>query len=101
MGYSVAHTGQTGDQGCDLVVNMGQQRTAVQAKCYNNESVGNSAIQQALAAQKIYNCTKSIVVTNSNFTSEAIELAKVNNVELIGNVRLRELLLQYLNENWS
>jgi HJR/Mrr/RecB family endonuclease len=47
MGYSVRKTGKTGDQGCDLVVNMGDQRTVVQAKCYNG-SVGNAAVQQAM-----------------------------------------------------
>src|SRR5258708_7580629 len=33
MGYSVMKTGRTGDQGCDLVVNMDQQRVVIQAKC--------------------------------------------------------------------
>lgn len=100
MGYSAMKTGKTGDQGCDLVVNMGEQRSVVQAKCYNG-SVPNAAIQQAVGALKLYNCTKAFVVTNSYFTPEAIQLAKVNNVGLIGGERLREMLMQYLKENWS
>lgn len=32
IGYSVERTGRTGDQGCDLVVNMADQRAVVQAK---------------------------------------------------------------------
>lgn len=100
MGHTVMKTGQTGDQGCDLVVNMDQQRVVVQAKCYNG-SVGNEAVQQAVTALKIYNCTKAIVVTNSYFTPEAITSAKINGVDLIPGQRLRELLLQYLKENWS
>lgn len=101
MGYSVMKTGKTGDQGCDLVVNMDEQRAVVQAKCYNNESVPNAAIQQAVGALKLYNCTKAFVATNSYFTPEAIQLAKVNNVGLINGERLREMLLQYLKESWS
>lgn len=100
MGYSVMKTGKTGDQGCDLVVNMGKQRSVVQAKCYNG-SVPNAAIQQAVNALKLYNCTKAFVVTNLYFTPEAIQLAKVNNVGLVDGHRLREMLLQYLKENWS
>ena len=100
MGYSIMKTGKTVDQGCDLVVNMGQERVVIQAKCYNG-SVGNAAVQQAVGALKFYNCTKAIVITNSNFTPEAEQLAKVNNVELINGTRLRELLLQYLKESWS
>lgn len=99
MGYSVMKTGRVGDQGCDLVVNMNSQRVVVQAKCYSG-SVGNSAVQEANTALKLYNCTKAIVVTNSHFTPEAIKLALVNDVDLIDGQRLRELLLQYLKENW-
>ncbi len=100
MGYSAMKTGKTGDQGCDLVVNMGSERVVVQAKCYTG-SVGNSAVQEASTALKLYNCTRAMVVTTSYFTPEAIQLAKVNNVELIGGERLRELLVQYLGESWS
>ncbi|MBU1326935.1 restriction endonuclease [Patescibacteria group bacterium] len=101
MGYAVQKTGKTGDQGGDLVINKDQQRTLIQAKCYKDMPVGNSAIQEAVAAQKFYDCTASTVVTNSGFTKEAIELARVNKVELIGATRLREVLLQYLKDNWN
>ena len=100
MGYSVQKTGQVGDQGCDLVVNTSNERVAVQAKRYR-ETVPNAAVQQAVAAEKIYGCTKAMVVTNSVFTREAAELAKANNVDLIDGRRLSELLMQCLRENWS
>ncbi len=100
MGYAVQKTGKTGDQGGDLVANMNGQRIVIQAKCYSN-TVGNAAVQEAVAAQKFYDCNKVMVVTNSSFTKEAIELAKANNVELIGGGKLSELLLQNLKENWG
>jgi len=99
-GYSVHKTGKTGDQGGDLVVNMNDQRVLVQAKRYSG-NVGNSAIQEAVAAQKFYNCNKAMAVTSSDFTVEAVELAKVNSVELMNGRLLREQLMQYLKENWS
>ena len=100
MGYAVQKTGKTGDQGGDLVANVNGQRIIVQAKCYSG-TVGNAAVQEAVAAQKFYDCNKVMVVTNSSFTKEAIELAKVNNVELISGEKLSELLLQNLKESWG
>jgi len=100
MGYSVQKTGQVGDQGCDLVVNMKNQRVAVQAKRYA-QSVGNAAVQQAVAAQKVYGCAKAMVVASSGFTKEAIELARTNDVDLIDGRKLSALLMQYLKENWG
>ena len=100
MGYAVQKTGKSGDQGGDLIANLNGQRVVIQAKCYTS-TVGNGAVQQAVAAQKFYDCNKIMVVTNSSFTKEAIELAKVNNVELIGGGKLSELLLQNLKESWG
>jgi restriction system protein len=100
MGYAVQKTGKTGDQGGDLVANMNGQRIVIQAKCYAS-AVGNAAVQEAVAAQKFYDCNKVMVVTNASFTKEAIELAKVNNVELVDGRKLSDLLFQNLKENWG
>jgi HJR/Mrr/RecB family endonuclease len=102
MGYTVQKTGKTGDQGGDLIANKdGQVRMLIQAKCYNGSPVGNAAVQAAVAAQKYYDCNGAMVVTSSEFTKEAIELAKANTVGLVGKERLSELLVQYLKESWS
>ncbi len=100
MGYAVQKTGKTGDQGGDLIANMSGQRIVIQAKRYTG-TVGNAAIQEAVAAKKYYDCNRIMVATNSSFTREAIELAKVNDVELISGAKLSELLLQYLKESWA
>lgn len=100
MGYTVQPTGKTGDQGADLIANMNGQRIAIQAKCYAG-AVGNAAVQEVISAQKFYDCNRAMVATNSSFTREAIDLARVSNVELIGGGKLSELLLQYLKESWS
>jgi len=46
-------------------------------------SVGNDAVQQVVAAKAIYNCPSAVVITNSTFTPEAEELARVHGVELV------------------
>ena len=100
MGYVTQKTGKAGDQGCDLIINKEGQRIVVQAKRYTG-AVNNEAIQQAVAAKKYYDCNRVMVVTNSNFNKSALDLAKVNDVELIGGSQLRGLLLKYLKESWN
>jgi len=99
MGYVVQLTGKAGDQGGDLVIAKEGKRIIVQAKCYQ-DLVNNGAIQEAVAAKGIYNCDSATVVTTSDFTNGALELAKVNYVYLINGKKLRELLLHYLEEVW-
>lgn len=101
MGYAVKLSGRVGDQGGDLVATNGQERLVIQAKRYKDMSVGNDAVQQVTAAKKLYDCNKAVVVTTSDFTKEAIELAKANDIELVAKVRLQELLLQHLSESWN
>jgi len=100
MGYAVQKSGKTGDQGGDLIANRDGQRIVIQAKCYAG-TVGNAAVQEAIAAQKYYDCNRAMVITNSNFTKEAVDLAKISNVRLIGGGELSELLLRHLKESWG
>jgi restriction system protein len=102
MDFTVKLNGKTGDQGGDLIAVKDRERILIQAKCYiKNETVGNKAIQEAVAARNHYDCNKAIVITTSNFTKEAIELAKTNMVELIPKKLLQEILLKYLKESWN
>jgi len=90
-----------GDQGGDLIITKNQERVLIQAKCYINSNVGNKAVQEAVAARSYYDCNKTAVVATSNFTREAIELAKANNVELIPREVVQKMLLDYLHESWN
>ncbi|MFA6417254.1 MAG: restriction endonuclease [Patescibacteria group bacterium] len=101
MGYSVQLNGKTGDQGGDLIATRDQERILIQAKCYNNWSVGNSAVQEAAAAKVHYDCNRAVVVATNTFTREAIDLAKTNNVDLISKDILQKMLLDNLKESWG
>jgi HJR/Mrr/RecB family endonuclease len=81
-GYDVLLTRKTGDQGADLVISKNGEVTVIQAKCYSEQSVGNSAIQEVVAAKNLYKGNKAMVIATTTFTRSAIELAEVNNVEL-------------------
>jgi len=101
LGYSVQMTGRTGDQGGDLVATKGQERLLIQAKCYKDWKVGNSAVQEAAAARSHYDCNKAVVITTSVFTKEAAELAKTNGIDLISKNLLQKMLLDNLGESWN
>lgn len=91
LGYKVEKTKTSGDQGIDLIVKKHFKRIGVQLNRYS-QSVGNSAVQEAVAGKKFYKLDKVVVLTNSRFTKSAIELAKVNKVELLDRYNLNDML---------
>lgn len=97
MGYATQLTKSSGDQGIDVIAEKSGIRIGIQAKCYGG-SVGNSAVQEAVAGKRYYNCDKIIVITNNYFTTSAITLAKVNNVILWDREILKDKINEYLNK---
>ena len=63
-----------GDFGVDVVATVDGTRIGVQVKRYSS-SVGNSAVQQALAGSGYHRCPLAAVVTQSTFTRAAREQA--------------------------
>ena len=81
LGYKVILTAESGDYGADLVIERNGKRTIIQAKRYDG-NVGNSAVQEVVAALGYYDADDGIVVSNSYFTANAKILANANGVEL-------------------
>lgn len=100
MGYEAKRIGRHGDQGGDVIANKNGESLLIQAKYYSG-SVGNAAVQQAVAARTHYGCSKAVVVTSSHFTPEAIALAKTNSIELVDRRLLQQRLSEFLHEAWS
>lgn len=92
LGYKAKLTPLKADYGADLVLKKSGVKTVVQAKRWKSK-VGIEAVQQAVASIRYYNADNAIVITNSYFTENAINLAKANNVTLID----RSNLLRKLN----
>ncbi|WP_080771938.1 restriction endonuclease [Paenibacillus polymyxa] len=93
QGYKAEVTRAAGDFGADLILTKGEKRIVVQAKRYS-KNVGLKAVQEVQSARAHYRANGAWVVTNSNFTAQAYELAKSNNVRLISRDELVEMLLQ-------
>ena len=92
LGYKVLRTRYVGDYGADLVTEKNGIKTIIQAKRYKGK-VGVKAVHEAVAAKGYYDCTKSMVVTNSQYTKQAIKLARANGVILWDRQDLIKALL--------
>lgn len=92
-GYTdVNTTPASGDYGADVIaVDHDGAKVAIQCKLWQ-ESVGNKAVQEVYAAMAFYDCTKSMVITNSRFTSSAVETAKKTGTILCDKNGLLELM---------
>ena len=64
------------------------QSVAIQCKRHGN-SVGVAAVQQVVSGARHHGCTKSIVVSNQEFTQAAKQLAFTHGCQLIGRKALQ------------
>jgi len=84
QGFKVIQTPLSCDYGADLILRSGSNIISIQAKRYcASKKVGVKAVQEVQASLNYYGAAKGIVVTNSEFTPNAIKLANINNVELV------------------
>ena len=96
-GYQVSETARTGDYGADLVLKRDGATTVVQAKRYN-ANVGARAIQEIYSARHHYHADHMMVVTNTHFTRQAIEMATEQEIELIDREELITLMSEVRSE---
>ena len=71
-GYACKLTKGSGDHGADIIANKDGKTYAIQCKRYDS-SVGNKAVQEAYTGKAFYNTDYAVVLTNSDFTKQAIE----------------------------
>ena len=93
LGYKVERVGHVADYGADLILEKNGARTAVQAKRWDHP-IPIRAVQEIATAMAHYNATHAMIVTNSFFTTNAINLAKENYVELVDRQKLASLILK-------
>lgn len=89
-GVPVIMTPLTGDWGVDLVLGRRPHRVAVQCK-RQSRPVGTSAVQEVVAGAPMQDCTRTMVVTNNEFTPAARKLAERHGCELVGRQEMPRL----------
>ena len=107
MGYSNntdegwEHTGKTGDDGIDGVINqdvLGVDKIYIQAKRYaDNHSVTAGDLRNFIGALDMCRAVKGVFVTTSNFTADAKNTVKKasKNIVLIDGAQLTQLMIKY------
>jgi restriction system protein len=89
-GAPVIMTSITGDWGVDIIVGRRPNRLAIQCK-RQSRPVGAGAVQEVVAGAPMQECTRTMVVTNHEFTPAARKLAELHGCELIGAAELSRL----------
>jgi restriction system protein len=90
-GWDAEVTGQSGDQGVDVLARHGDIAVALQCKLYFGNPVGNKAVQEAHAAAGYSDADYAVVVSNRDFTNAAEQLARKLGVLLLHHSELPDL----------
>ena len=98
LGYKGKLTPIKNNYGADLIVNKDNFKIVVQAKRWK-EKIGVSAIQEVIGAINYYKASKGMVITNSFFTSNAVNLAATSNIELWDRNKLIDVINQAQGKN--
>ena len=89
-GWIANTTKASGDQGIDIIASRNGKKAVFQCKQYS-KPVGNKAVQEVLSGKSFSSADFAFVVTNSDFTEAARELASKTGVYLIHHTQLTDL----------
>lgn len=105
MGYGISNkesaqvTQKSNDGGIDGIINedtLGLDKIYLQAKRYKKDSsISRKEIQSFVGALAGEGATKGVFITTSNFSLQATEYAKNQNIVLIDGEYLAKLMIQY------
>jgi restriction system protein len=87
LGYTHISLTEKYDYGIDIIAEKDHIRWGIQVK-RNSGLVKAHAVRQAVTGLRKYNCNRAMVISNSNFSHFAQELAYSNNCTLIDRNKL-------------
>ncbi|WP_312090716.1 SNF2-related protein [Chryseobacterium sp.] len=98
QGFEVYLTPYSNDKGVDVVVMKNGENYLIQAK-QTKSFVGNEAIQEICTAKKYYEDKfkeqfKLLTITNNDYSSSAVILAKLNDIKLLNRGHLEYLVIE-------
>mgnify|MGYP005839151531 FL=1 len=93
QGYQVSVPKDPGDFGVDLIAEKYGVRYAVRCKP-QTPNVSRRAVSDVVAGKYRYNCSEAMVVTNSHFTQDAIELARSTRCILVDRNTLADWIME-------
>lgn len=99
MGYKVADSDGTDVDKISMILDLNDQKLLLYS-VVKGSALETTAIENALMLQKRMDCKGVMVILLSEINKEAIDFANSNFVAIVSRERLRELIAQYLQENW-
>jgi len=86
--YETTHISLANDIGIDIIAKKSHETIAVQVKKYENRRINLAMIYHTYGAAAYYGCSKAVIITLSELTSKAEQVAKKLNVEIWGRATL-------------
>ena len=98
MGYKTTTTRGSQDFGIDVIAKNSDEKIAIQVKKYMGHPVGNTDVQRLLGAMQMkgVKADRSILITTSRFTKNAIQQAEECPIELWDGKKLGRIIRQNL-----
>jgi restriction system protein len=96
MDYNVKKADGTGYDGIKFIIEKGTVRTTVQSM-EDNEKIGTKNIEGAAADKIYYKCDNAMIISNSGFTRQAYNLARVINIHLVNRGELITIMHRMKN----
>jgi len=91
LGYEILDIPISEYHGVDFILSNDEEKIVVQVKQYNGK-ITDFSVHEILTAKEYYKADKARIVTNSSFSSGAVDLAVRNNVDLWDGKKLREII---------
>lgn len=86
--YNIQHTKLSGDFGIDIIAERNGMKIGIQCKRYSSP-VGVKAVQEAISGSVYYGCSVPMVLSNQDYTPQAIRMAHRTNALLM---RIEDLI---------
>lgn len=94
QGYKVLDTNNGADGGIDLILYRNGEKAIVQCKHWRSNKVGVTLIRElnGLTHSREHAGSRGVFVTFGAYTSDAIDFARENGIELVGNKKLWQMI---------
>jgi restriction system protein len=89
-GFTVTETKSGADGGVDLIATKGKDKYLIQCKHWKAYKVGVKIVRELLGVMVGVGATGGFVVTSGEFTKDAIDFSKYNNINLLDGKELFE-----------
>ncbi len=100
--FRVEETKSGADGGADLIATKGMEKYLVQCKHWKANKVGVKVVRELLGVMVGVGATGGFVVTSGEFTQDAIDFAKANNILILDGKELHNSMKSYaIYENRS